>query len=512
LARSGGRSALLLPALGALLLLHGGGPAAAAEDAAPGSTDAAESAIPKPDAEQAENEEDELRERLTEREDKRRPLQPFSISVAGRPLTIGGEYEIELGSLRPRLFGKAKQRNRLLLEQGLQLETFYSFGPELSLFAQVRAAVDEDLLPHTFEAVHDAYLEREEMWLYSQNIRGSHLNFGVGRLDFEDDRRWWWDAELDALSVAYERKTFEITLAVARELFSDRTDQSFVDPEQEGVLRVIGEAGWDWRPGHALELFLLYQDDRSPPERSGQVTPLERADETDARLTWVGARAIGVLDLHERGFLGYWLDTALVRGEERFAELEDLPNDRAAVEAVGQHDVSGWAFDAGLNWILAVDHEPRLFAGYAIGSGDREREAGTDHSFRQTGIEDNEAGFGGVERFPSYGVLLDPELSNLGVLTVGVGLSLLRSSSLDLVYHSYWQIEPSVLLPDSRLEAELTGRDRDLGQEVDLVLALEEWERFELTFAVSGFRAGRAFGPEHGTWSWGAFAAMRIAF
>ena len=37
--------------------------------------------------------EDDLRQRLTEREDKRRPLVPWSTELAGRPLTLSGEYK-----------------------------------------------------------------------------------------------------------------------------------------------------------------------------------------------------------------------------------------------------------------------------------------------------------------------------------------------------------------------------------------------------------------------------------
>ena len=109
-------------------------------------------------------------------------------------------------------------------------------------------------------------------------------------------------------------------------------------------------------------------------------------------------------------------------------------------------------------------------------------------------------------------MLLDPELSNLAVSTVGVGFSLLQSSSLDLVYHRYRQVEPASSLRDSLLEVELTGADRDLGQEIDLVLAIEEWERFELQLVVSGFRAARAFGPRRGDWSYLGYLAVRWAF
>jgi hypothetical protein len=201
-----------------------------------------------------------------------------------------------------------------------------------------------------------------------------------------------------------------------------------------------------------------------------------------------------------------------VRGEERLVEFEELSRGRSVADGVIRRDVTGWAFDAGLSWMLPVSLEPRLFAGYALGSGDAKPEEGTDRSFRQTGIEANEAGFGGVERFQSYGVVLDPELSNLGVVTFGAGLSLLQSSSLDLVYHHYRQVEPATFLRDSRLEFELTGESRDLGHGIDLVLALEEWERVEFELVAAAFQAGRAFGDERGTWSVGGFFAARIAF
>jgi hypothetical protein len=462
---------------------------------------------------QAADDDDDLRQRLTEREDKRRPLEPWSFELAGRPLTIGGEYAIELGYLRNAVVGEgARQPDRLLLEQGLELESFYSFSPELSIFGQIIVMMEEDLLPHTVDGVSDYFVERGEMWLYSENIAGTHLNLDFGRLDFEDDRRWWWDEELDAVRLAYERETFEIGLAVARELGSGRSDQSYVDPEHERVLRLIGEASWDYSPNHALELFLLHQDDHSPTERVGKVISAEREDDTDGDLTWLGARAIGVLDLDRWGLLGYWLDAAFVVGDEKAVEYDEFSRGKSEVVRVERGDVSAWGLDAGISWLLPLPCEPRLFAGYAFGSGDSSPEAGNDGAFRQTNLEANEAGFGGVERFAHYGIALDPELSNLGILTVGAGISLLRSSSLDLVYHYYRLVEPAESLRDSRLDVTLDGEHRDLGHGIDLVLAVEEWERFELYGALSAFRADRAFGMERGTWSYGGFLALRVPF
>jgi hypothetical protein len=466
-----------------------------------------------------EEEEDDLQQRLTEREDKRRPLVPFRVPLFDHELTLGGELESEWGYVRPRVLedevdGKTvREHDEFLMQQQLELEAFYSIGKELSAFLQGSGILEQDLLGRTFEGVSDRYLERGEMWLYSEDLFGSGVNLDLGRLDFEDDRRWWWDDELDAVRLAYEGETFEITLALAYELASDRSDQNFVEPEQERVLRWISESSWDYAPNHSLQLFLLHQDDHSPTENVGQSVSAEREDDSDARLTWFGARATGLLDLGPRGYLGYWLDAALVRGEERALDFGDPLDGRVEVEDVARHDVSGWAFDVGLNWLLPLPNEPRVFAGYAFGS----------EEFRQTGIEADEAGFGGVERFHSYGLLLQPELANLGIVTAGAGIALFRSSSLDLVYHHYRLVALSEELRESLLQFQLDGEHRELGHGVDLVLAVEEWERFEFDVAVSALRTSNAFGEfDAGSpapddiggrrWVVGGFLAVRYAF
>ena len=495
---------LLIAWLLPLLPLGVAARSARAEDGITASSDSEE--------EEEEEEENDLRQRLTEREDQRRHAKPFHVDIGGRPLTISGEYEIGFEYLRGRLEEDDEDEDQLLLGQQLEVEAFYSFGEILSVFAQVRGEMAEDLLPNRFDEVSEAFIERGEMWLYSEDIAGSGVSVDVGRLDFEDDRRWWWDDELDAVRAEYEGDAVDVALALAQEIGPTRTDRSFVEAEREGVFRVLGEGSWEWRPNHAFELFLVYQDDHSPRERPDEAVRLEEEDESDARLTWLGARLLGVHPLEGGGILGYWLDTGFVWGEERFAEIEELSRHRGVVEEVLERDVFGWAVDLGASWILPAPFEPRLFAGYAVGSGDSTPEEGSHRSFRQTGLEENEAGFGGVERFASYGVLLDPELSNLQVLTVGAGLSLLRSSSLDLVYHYYRQVEPAPFLRDAGIDLPLTGRHRDLGHELDLVLALEEWERLELELVGSVFRAGRAFGDERGKWSSGAAFVLRVAF
>ena len=44
------------------------------------------------------------------------------------------------------------------------------------------------------------------------------------------------------------------------------------------------------------------------------------------------------------------------------------------------------------------------------------------------------------------------------------------------------------------------------------MLAIEEWERFELELQAFAFRAGRAFGRDDGDWSYGGLLSTRFAF
>ena len=485
---------------------------------------------------------DELRERLTEREDQNRLDEPVQFDLFGRPLTWDGRFESTVDYLDPATLGDGLARHdQLLLENEIETELFYSFGPVLSLFAQLRFKMEwDDFNDQQPEVVTDFFVERGEMWMSSTNIADSGFNLELGRLDFEDDRLWWWDEDLDALRLSYERGDVEVALSVARELAPARSDLGSVVPEDNRAFRLIAEASWEFRPNHTLQFFGLAQDDHSPEETLGQIVRNEDKDDSDADLAWIGLRAMGGWESKSRGVLGYWLDTALVGGQERFIEFEALSPEPVVVEEptdgseIGSsvvaestarstssssvvskstvRSVRGWALDAGLTWILPVFAEPRITASYAIGSGDGSPDEGADRSFRQTGLHSNEPGFGGVRRFRQYGLLLDPELSNLSVLTIGVGCSLLQSSSLDLVYHRYRLQEPAASLRSARIDTTLNGRDRDLGQAFDLVLGIEEWERVEVEVAGSAFQAGPAFGIDDHKWVWGGLLTFSVAF
>jgi hypothetical protein len=498
-----GNATVAAALVGSLLQLAAGGVALPARAAAPVRTAA------RPDGPGAEplRDPDDLREVLTERVDERRPAEPIQIDVAGRPLAFVGEYELELAFDRDLELEEGGPEDDLgAADQDLQLEVYYSPAEDVALFFEGELSWEQELHDDLGPKDSDFFVQRGESWLYLRRVAGSRLDLELGRVNFEDWRRWWWDEELDALRVSFRSEALFTALAVGQELLPTRSDQGFVDPEQKDVLRVLGESAWSWRPSHRLGLFFLHQNDYSSSQQPGQRVKRDRQDESDARLTWLGVRALGESGLGGVGRLRYWLDAAGVRGRD-----EEVLYEASVVESARRRDVRGWAADAGLTWILPAPLSPRLTLGYAIGSGS-DADAGTDRSFRQTGIHDNEGGFGGVRRFSQYGEGLDPELSNLQIVSAAFGISLLRRSSLDLVYHHYRQLDASPLLRNARLENELDGQHTEVGHGLDLVLALEEWRHVELDVIGSVFRGGEAFGDARGEWTWRLAGALRVNF
>ena len=171
------------------------------------------------------------------------------------------------------------------------------------------------------------------MWLYSENIAGTHLNFDIGRLDFEDDRRWWWDDELDAVRVAYERETLR-----DRAGRGARARSEAIRPERRRPRRRTrlprdrrGLLGLEAEPrGRALPAV----SGRSLAHREpgdGGVGGARRRLGCRAHLAR-RARLPASSSFETRGYLGYWLDTALVIGDEKVVEFDELSRHQSVVD------------------------------------------------------------------------------------------------------------------------------------------------------------------------------------
>jgi len=140
---------------------------------------------------------------------------------------------------------------------------------------------------------------------------------------------------------------------------------------------------------------------------------------------------------------------------------------------------------------------PNVSVGAAMGTGDLDSSDNVSNEFRQTGYEDNSARLWGLGRYKNFGEVLDPELSNIRILTASVGLRPHRNVSLDLVFHSYRQHQADKDFDRVDLETPaevLNGDDPRIGEEVDLIFAARKLFGFlAVAYKVGAFMPGPAF-------------------
>jgi hypothetical protein len=281
------------------------------------------------------------------------------------------------------------------------------------------------------------------------------LALHVGRQTFEDERKWLYDVELDAIRGLYRHDAMTLELAVGRESFFDALlfDDSGMSTGDAHV--VHGE----YRFGEALTLgaYGILIDDRDP---------------MDTTLAFVSIQSRGsagdAVDL--------WFNAAHVRGRESGTEVQGLGIDTLAV----------CRFDAPLS--------PHLILGYAFGTADSGANDDHDGAFRQTGFQSNEVDIDNLSALRYYGETFDPELSNMSIFTAGLGLSPAHGLSIDLLYHSYRQDEPLAELRDAGISGQPTGKSRQLGSELDLALGYEPVEGIQIRGFSGYFQPGAAFG------------------
>jgi alginate production protein len=282
------------------------------------------------------------------------------------------------------------------------------------------------------------------------------LALRVGRQNFEDERQWLYDEELDAVRASYRGAGAALEFSVSRKALVDEDLLNEVKEEPITNYMLVGA----YAPNDEVTLgaYGIVRDDR---RHGGEP------------FYFFGLSSTGTIG--ER--LDFWLNVAQVRGRE---------------EGV---DVQGTGLDILGLYRIDAPFRPHVLLGYAYGSGDSDPDDGRDDTFRQTGFQDNESELGGMTAFNTYGEAFDPELSNMSILTAGLGARPREEISLDLVYHVYRQDKALDELGDNELEAEPTGESRRLGSEVDLVLGFQAIEDLRISGFFGYFMPERAFGP-----------------
>ena len=442
----------------------------------------------------------------------KRPKDQFKVDVFGHPLTIGGAYELEPRYVEDRRLDPSRDDDTANVYQDLKLELFYQWSKSLSFFVQSDVYYDPEVYTESGLDQYEAGIKLTQAWMFIHQILDSDFSLQLGRQRMADKRQWWWNDELDSARFYFGEDNLFAELAVAKELGSKQSDQDFIDPVSDRLVRLMGDVVWQWDPKQNLSLFFLNQFDNSDNQNLGDLVKSDRTDPRDGDLNWFGARAMGKFKIEHVGKIGYWLDSAYVFGDETTSTFSTVNSDFSRVRSQSQKHVEAWGMDAGITWYSNLFLEPYFTVGYAYGSGDNNPNDDTDTGYRQSGIHNNKIKLSGSQRFRYYGELFRPELANLNIMTAALGFPISEQSSIDVLYHHYEQATPSTVIRDSRIRATPNGRDGTLGDEVDVVVSLDEWKHLQVQFAGSLFLAGDAFGRLEGNNSFQLDLTFKYSF
>jgi alginate production protein len=424
------------------------------------------------------------------RPDERRPEKPYTVNLFDQPIELGMGYEVNQDWRRNFDLNSTSERGRNVLDHELKLNARMHSSDSVTFFAQLKALADRRKELRDGSVRNQQSLERGQTWMLMNNVAGLPLSVQIGRIALIERRSWWWDDDLDAVRLNFSAGKWRLETGLAQEMLRKSSAESSIDPKAKDVTRWFGNGSYRWAPRHSVEAFWLINNDSSGAPASGALFAPDTEDASDANLRWLGLRANGEARYASGHRLGYRADTAWLSGRETRTRFNETPNGQLSADTSIERNVSGHAWDIGAYWRL-----PDLLTfslGLANGSGGSSNDS-ADNNFRQTGLQENKSRVTGVKRLRYYGELLDPQLANLRIATIGVGMRFFDNSSVELLQHRYRQQVASTQLAGSRLSEDPEGTNRDIGREIDLFFAMREWRHAEVTLLFARFRPGAAF-------------------
>lgn len=292
------------------------------------------------------------------------------------------------------------------------------------------------------------------------------IDLTLGRRNFEDGRHWLYDTSLDAALVRFKHGAFQAEFSASRK---DRLDLDLLAPVQKT----------------RTDNYMFYLDYRGIEDIRLAGYTILRKDQTgrEGDPLHMGLRAYGM----PSDRFNFWTELALLRGED-----------------AARKNFKGHAFDVGGTYRFPdLPYAPNVTLGYAYATGDDNPNDDKNHEFRQTGLQSNEGKFGGIPKLKYYGEALDPELSNLQILTAGLGFRPAPNVSVDLVYHHYRLNKIADEIRNSALTAQMNQDDtrlsKDAGRGLDIVLGFRNLfgvRRLGLDLRAGLFFPGKAFRNE----------------
>lgn len=410
-------------------------------------------------------------------------------------MTAISEGDRGLG-LRPGTEGKSNELGLDIKPEWLwQLSPAWQANLRLQAFAATgKVDVSDEIGGNT---TTDGFFALREAWLDYNGLSsypGESIRFGRERL--KEQTGLWWDEDITLARWIFDTSLLKSTVGVAQKFAEMRTDINALNNDEQDIARIFGETRWQWRRDNYLGLLVTHAEGYGN-QASDYAARGEAVAGRDVSLTWAAVTADrAYFDWHSHDSWQYYASVAAVVGSDSGSQPDAST---ASGYRVQDRDVSGWAADLGLRAQL-ID-TPRWVVGAhgAVASGG----SNGDHSdaFRQTGLQSNRSRFTGTRsQVQRFGEAIQPQWSNLKVLTFYTALSDRDDWDANLLYHRYWLQDQGGTIRSDLIAPGYAGGSDDLGQSVDLVLGYygdkpsNRWLPVNLTLRGGIFFPGDAYG------------------
>ena len=306
----------------------------------------------------------------------------------------------------------------------------------------------------------------------------------AGRQAIDDPLEALVDEDLDGVRVSYEAGIAKFEVSLTRE---DLFEASTFDREDDitNTFALI-----EISPGKNT-LWMPYVFFRSAEPLNGVDPDDQNFLNTDESVDAFWAGLQGIVEPKGSAFR-YWFHGSVLNGEERDPE--------------GDIDLGGFSVNLGVNWSPELPLDPTFtFAAAHASGGDQ------SDRFRQTRLQSNDFALNDKTKFRYLGEVVDPELTNIQILTLGVGADLSKDWRADIALHSYRQVELEDNLRGTDIEFSPLGLDDDLGQAADLILAYQRKNKLQIKGTAGVFIPGDAFDDSRDT-AWLAKMELQYRF
>ncbi len=298
----------------------------------------------------------------------------------------------------------------------------------------------------------DFKIDLRELYIMSHDLNDNYLNFLIGRKVLNDGRSWYYSSSVDTIGLFNSDDLLLYEIYFGGRLNNETT---FTENENSYGLKdtkfIIAHLKYEYFIKHFIEGFYLLEHTK------------------DLRtLRWYGLRADGNTKFNNSN-IKYWIDFALLRGSFN-------------------QKISSNGIDLGA--VYNKDSSPYMFGiSYARGSGSKD----SKHNFYLPYLANNRHKLLNMPSFKYYGEFLNPDLSNLQIISLYGNYDFKNGNTLSVILHHYNQVSASPVLRATDMVLQPNGKSTDIGDEIDLIWYFNRPNLKHYKLVFSYFRGGSAF-------------------